>query len=530
MEERVVKLLNKKKKGMLQKLFFSRLGVIVILIVLQLLLFLLFAAWFRQYLTHYEVVRGIFTLAMVIYLFNSGMDSSAKLTWLMIIAVAPFFGTSFLFFSKIDFGHNVLKDRVAEMIRRTKNLLPQKESVLQELERDPYGTEDLHRYMNREGCFPIYDNTEVTYFPLGEDKFKVMLEELEKAEKYIFMEYFIIDEGTMWGRILDVLERKAKQGVDVRVMYDGMCELSTLSFDYNERLAELGIKAKAFSPVRAFISTHYNYRDHRKILSIDGKVAFTGGVNLADEYINEIERFGHWKDTAVMLKGDAAASLTLSFLQMWNVTEEKPDFSECKELAEEQAEKRAGGTPKTAEGYVMPYADSPLDGDKEGETVYIDLFNRATDYVHVMTPYLILDGELEEAIKYAAERGVDVKIILPGIPDKQMAWALAKSHYRRLVDAGVHVYEYTPGFVHAKVAVSDGCRAVVGTINLDYRSLYHHFECAAYLYKVPCIPQIEEDFQSTLAQCRTVTQESITNEKVSMKLKGFIMKLVAPLM
>ncbi|MBR3749260.1 MAG: hypothetical protein IKN28_05270, partial [Firmicutes bacterium] len=289
-------------------------------------------------------------------------------------------------------------------------------------------------------------------------------------------------------------------------------------------------QGKAFSPVRAFISTHYNYRDHRKILSIDGKVAFTGGVNLADEYINRIERFGHWKDTAVMLKGDAAASLTLSFLQMWNVTEEKPDFSECTKLAEEQAENWAAGAPKTAEGYVMPYADSPLDGDKVGETVYIDLFNRATDYVHIMTPYLILDGELETAILYAAERGVDVKLILPGIPDKEMAWALAKSHYRRLVDAGVHICEYTPGFVHAKVAVSDGCRAVVGTINLDYRSLYHHFECAAYLYKVPCIPQIEEDFQNTLAQCRTVTHESITNEKTFMKLKGFIMKLVAPLM
>ncbi|MBR3749890.1 MAG: PLDc N-terminal domain-containing protein, partial [Firmicutes bacterium] len=247
-QENVIKLLNKKKKGLLQKLFFSRLGVIVLLIALQLLLFLSFAGWFRQYLTHYEVLRGFFTLAMVLYLFNSRMDSSAKLTWLMIISVAPFFGTSFLFFSRVDFGQNVLHDRVAEMIRRTKSLLPQKESVLQELERDPYGTEDLRRYMNRGGCFPIYDNTEVTYFPLGEDKFKVMLEEMEKAERYIFLEYFIIDEGYMWGRILDVLERKAKQGVDVRVMYDGMCEISTLSFDYNDRLAKLGIKAKAFSP------------------------------------------------------------------------------------------------------------------------------------------------------------------------------------------------------------------------------------------------------------------------------------------
>ena len=529
-EPRIVKLLRRKNKGLLQRLFFSRLGVIALLIVLQLLLFLLFAAWFRQYLTHYEVVRGIFTMAMVIYLFNSSMDSSAKLTWLMIIAVAPFFGTNFLLFSKLDFGHNALHDKVEEMMRRSKNILPQNESVLQELEHDPYGTEDLHRYVNREGCFPVYDDTDVTYFPLGEQKFAAMLEELGKAEKYIFMEYFIIEEGTMWGRILDVLERKVKQGVDVRVMYDGMCEISTLSFDYAERLGKLGIKAKAFSPVRAFISTHYNYRDHRKILSIDGKVAFTGGVNLADEYINKVERFGHWKDTAVMLKGGAAASLTLCFLQMWNVTETKPDFTICKELAEKQKEVWTKDPGPQDKGFVMPYADSPLDGDKVGETIYMDLFNRATDYVHIMTPYLILDDELETAIKYAAERGVDVKLILPGIPDKEMAWALAKSHYRRLVEAGVRIYEYTPGFVHAKVAVSDGCRAVVGTINLDYRSLYHHFECAAYLYKVPCIPQIEEDFQNTLAQCRTVTDESITNEKVFMKLKGFIMKLVAPLM
>ena len=529
-EPRVVRLIDHKTKGILQVILFSRLGLIVLLILLQLLLFLSFFAWFRQYLTHYEVLRGIFTFAMVLYLFNSSMDSSAKLTWMMIIAVAPFFGTTFLFYSRINLGQNVLHDKVEEMIRRTKKLLPQKESVLQELERDPYGTEDLHRYLNREGCFPVYDDTEVTFFPLGEYKFEAMLEELEKAQSYIFMEYFIIEEGLMWGRILDVLSRKAKEGVDVRVMYDGMCEITTLTYDYAERLAALGIKAKAFSPVRAFISTHYNYRDHRKILSIDGRVAFTGGVNLADEYINEVERFGHWKDTAVMLKGDAAASLTLSFLQMWNVTEQHMDFGPCERLAAEQKEKWAEGKPAQTKGYVMPYADSPLDSDKVGETVYMDLFDRATDYVHVMTPYLILDDELETAIRYAAQRGVDVKLILPGVPDKEMAWALAKSHYRRLVNAGVKVYEYTPGFVHAKVAVSDGCRAVVGTINLDYRSLYHHFECAAYLYQTDCIPQIEEDFQNTLAKCREVTDESITNEKTFMKLKGYVMKLVAPLM
>ena len=239
-----------------------------------------------------------------------------------------------------------------------------------------------------------------------------------------------------------------------------------------------------------FVSTHYNYRDHRKILVIDGKVAFNGGVNLADEYINRIERFGHWKDTAVMLRGEAVRSFTLMFLQMWNLTEAEPDFAPV----------QSEGLSAEAAGYVMPYGDCPLDDDKVGESVYMDMLYHANRYVHIMTPYLILDGELETALKYAAQRGVDVKLILPGIPDKKLAYALAKSHYRALTDAGVKIYEYTPGFVHAKVFVSDDAKAVVGTINLDYRSLYHHFECATYLYQVPCIREIEADFQDTLSR------------------------------
>jgi len=275
-----------------------------------------------------------------------------------------------------------------------------------------------------------------------------------------------------------------------------------------------------FSPVTAFVSTHYNYRDHRKILVIDNRVAFNGGVNLADEYINRKQRFGHWKDTALMLRGEAARSFTLMFLQMWNLMESEPDFAPV----------QSEGLSAEAAGYVMPYGDCPLDDDKVGESVYMDMLYHANRYVHVMTPYLILDGELETALKYAAERGIDVKLILPGIPDKKAAYALAKSHYRSLVDAGVKIYEYTPGFVHAKVFVSDDAKAVVGTINLDYRSLYHHFECATYLYQVPCIREIEADFQATLAQCRAVTPETIRKEKLSYKVLGSIMKLVAPMM
>lgn len=527
----VVSLAKPRKKGLLH-LIFSRFFLIVGLLILQLLIVITFYAWLRDLLPFFSVIVTLVTIGGVIYLFGSGMDSSAKLTWMFIIAIAPITGAAMLAFTQMNFGHRQIMKRTSELIDSTKNAAPQPEEAIRKLKDDPSGTDDLVAYMNRSGCFPVYNRTKATYFPLGEAKFEAMLEELKKAEKFIFMEYFIISEGYMWGSILKILIDKAKEGVEVRVMYDGMLEVSTLPANYCKLLQEHGIAAKAFSPIRPVISSHYNYRDHRKILVIDGKVAFTGGVNLGDEYINREERFGHWKDTAVMLKGDAAASFTLMFLQMWNITETEPRFEPYMSICQEAA-RVSGGFSVTrggSDGFVIPYCDCPLDEDKVGELVYMDILNRASDYVHIMTPYLILDGELETALKFAAQRGVDVKLILPGIPDKKLAFALAKSHYKRLIDAGVKIYEYTPGFVHAKVFVSDDMKAVVGTINLDYRSLYHHFECAAYLYKTECISDIERDFQDTLSKCRPVTLESIKNEKAYYKIMGSLMKFIAPMM
>ena len=517
----VYRLAEPRKKGLIH-LVFSRFFVILILIALQVALVISFYAWLKQYLPFFSLVLVLFTLGGVIYLFNCGMDSSARLTWMFIIALLPITGVALLAFTQLNVGNRKVRQRVEELIDETSGALPVKEEVLKKFADDGSGTDDLITYLNRSGCFPVYDRTEVTYFPLGENKFAAMLEELKKAEKYIFMEYFIIEEGYMWGEILKILEAKAKAGVDVRVLYDGMLEVSTLPNNYTELLKEHGIKAKVFSPIKPFVSSHYNYRDHRKILVIDGKVAFNGGVNLADEYINEKERFGHWKDTAVMLKGDAAASFALMFLQMWNLDEKTPVFKPY--LTDDS------GAAARPSGFVIPYCDCPLDADKVGETVYMDILNRAQHYVHIMTPYLILDGELETALKYAAQRGVDVKLILPGIPDKALAYSLAKSHYKRLFGAGVKIYEYTPGFVHAKVFTSDDTKAVVGTINLDYRSLYHHFECATYMYKTACVSDIERDFQETLSKCRAVTAESIKNEKLSYKIMGSLMQFIAPLM
>lgn len=535
-EENVVRLAKPVRKGIL-RLVFSRFFVIAILLVLQVAGLIGVYLYLREKLPILFPLQWAFSIVMLIYLFNCDMDPCAKLTWMMIFAIAPLPGAVFLFFTQWGGGHTVPKKKVEEQIARSRKYLNQPSDVLKKVEHDGSGTDDLCCYLNRSGCFPLFEHSAVTYFPLGENKFEAMLEELEKAEEYIFMEYFIIEEGYMWGRILDVLTRKARAGVEIRVMYDGMCEMSTLPVDYWKLLEAEGIKSKPFSPITPFVSSHYNYRDHRKILVIDGKVAFNGGVNLADEYINRIERFGHWKDTALMVKGTAVRSYTLMFLQMWNLGEKEPDYqrwlredSGTTHPAEEGDALLFSGEKEYGLGYVMPYCDCPLDDYKAGEMVYMDILNRATNYVHIMTPYLILDEELATALRFAAQRGVDVKMILPGIPDKAVPYALAKTHYGSLTKAGVKIYEYTPGFVHAKVFVSDDTKAVVGTINLDYRSLYHHFECATYMYRTPCIAEIEADFQDTLKKCRQVTADTIREEKLSTKILGRIIKFLAPLM
>lgn len=516
-----ITLLKKGQKGIMHAIF-SRFGLILLMLIVQVLILLGIFRWFGAFLPHILGGTVLFTFIMVICLLNSRINPTAKITWLIVIMLLPVFGVLLFCYTQSDLGHRALKKQVDRIIAHTKTDIPQREEVLEKLSEENGGVAALSHYIGRSGCHPVYDRTAVTYFRLGEDKFDEMLKQLEAAKHFIFMEYFIVDEGYMWGRILEILARKASEGVDVRVMYDGTCEFALLPHDYPKRLKKLGIRCKVFAPVTPFVSTHYNYRDHRKILVIDGHTAFNGGVNLADEYINRKAKFGHWKDTAIMLKGEAVKSFTLMFLQMWEINEKLEEAERFLAYPAMPVEE--------AKGYVIPYGDCPLDDDKLGERVYMDILNRSLRYVHIMTPYLILDGEMETALKFAAERGVDVSLILPGIPDKAIPYALAKTHYASLLESGVKIYEYTPGFVHAKVFVSDDREAVVGTINLDYRSLYHHFECATYLYGTDCIPQIEKDFQSTLAKCRQVTMKTVHEEKWTVKLTGRLVKAIAPLL
>ena len=532
-----IRLLKKGQNGILHAIF-SRMGLFVVLLAAQALFLVSTYLWFREFRPHIISGLAVFTVVMVLYLLNCRLDPTAKITWLVVVMLTPVFGALLYFYTRMDIGHRALKARFSHIIAMTKDSIPQSEEAYHSLEEEDPGAAALVRYIQRSGCHPVYNRTLVTYFPLGEDKFAELLRQLEGAKHFIYLEYFIIAEGMMWGEVLEILARKAKEGVDVRVMYDGTCEFALLPHKYLKLLRKLGIRCTVFAPVSPFISTHYNYRDHRKILVIDGHTAFNGGVNLADEYINQVQRFGHWKDTAVMLKWEAVKSFTLMFLQMWNMDERELEFGKSlaypampEVQAGEQSEVQPVEQPKgNAKGYVVPYGDWPLDDDKLGERVYMDILNRARRYVHIMTPYLILDGEMETALKFAAERGVEVALVLPGIPDKKMPYALAKTHYRALLESGVKIYEYTPGFVHAKVFCCDGKEAVVGTINLDYRSLYHHFECATYLYGTDCIADIEADFQAMFPKCRQVTPETVRKEKWTMKLAGVLLKAAAPLL
>ncbi len=512
---------TRSKRGFLSVLFGRGAVAALMLLAQAAFLFVVFGR-LEQYSVYLTGTVTVLTALFLAYLLNTRSNPSVKLTWAVVIAVVPVFGVLLYLFITFDVGHRAEQRLLQNIEAESACFMPEQAELTARLKREEPDFAPLVRYLSQVNGYAVYENTAVDYFPQGEDKYEAMLRQMEQAEKFIFLEYFIVEEGEMWDGVVDILTRKAAQGVDVRVLYDGTCSILRLPASYPKKLRALGIQCKVFAPIRPFISTSYNNRDHRKILVIDGKVGFTGGVNLADEYINRRERFGHWKDASVMLRGDAVRSLTLMFLRMWNAGARERVYEPY--LIEPAAAVTGG------QGFVIPYGDSPLDDEYTGEMVYLDMIATARDYVYIMTPYLILDNEMVTALCFAARRGVDVRLILPGIPDKKYANLLAKSHYKVLTEAGVRIFEYAPGFVHSKVFVSDDTRAVVGTINLDYRSLYLHFECAVYLYKVPAIRDILRDFADTFPQCREITARDAASLPWSTRVLGWLLKLAAPLM
>jgi cardiolipin synthase len=481
--------------------------------------------WLEDYSTYFLSVNTILRVVLVIYEINREDEPSFKLTWVLLIALFPVFGGLFYLYTRGGFISRGMHTAYDKIQKKISQYLGSNENVIDEIRSCDENTAGFAKYLHTYGGSPAYKNTAVKYYPLGDNMFEDMKKELLKAEKFIFLEFFIINnQGRMWPEILDILKKKAREGVEIRVLYDGMGCMTTLPKNYPEQLRKFGIECEIFAPIQPLLSTYQNNRDHRKIMVIDGRVAFNGGINLADEYINAQERFGHWKDTGVMLTGEAAAGFTGMFLGMWNLAKGSEDDDYNKYISESAAYSME------ADGFVIPFADSPLDNIYVGKRAYIDNLNNAKSYVHIMTPYLVIDNGIFEAMKYASHRGVDVKIILPHIPDKAYAFWLARTYYPELIRAGVKIYEYIPGFVHAKMSVADGNRAIVGTINHDYRSLYLHYECATYLYDVPAIMDIENDFDETLKKCTQITMKEYEHFNIFTKLIGKAIKIVAPLL
>lgn len=507
----------------LLRIIFGRTTILAILFLMQIFVLMGIFKWLGGYINY---IFGGFTLLsalVIVYILNSPSNPNFKIAWIVPILVIPVMGALFYLFVKLGFGTRTLARNMAQIKEDTKDILAKDQDLLEEVRDSDPQVARLAEYVYHTNNKPIYKNSSAEYYPLGEDAFEEMVKQLEQAEHFIFLEYFIIERGRVLNTIQEILERKVREGVEVRFMYDGMVSLSQMPNSYTEELRAKGIRAKQFSPIKPVLSTSYNNRDHRKIMVIDGKVGFTGGINLADEYINEKVRFGHWKDNAIMVKGDAVRSFTLMFLEMWNVGE----------TIQEDYERyiRVPHGNQSFDGYIMPYSDNPFEADRVGENIYLDIINSAEKYVHIMTPYLILDDQMVSAMAFASKSGVDVKIIMPHIPDKWSAYTLARTYYEELIRSGVEIYEYTPGFMHSKTFVSDKKKATVGTVNLDYRSLYLNFECGVYIYGGHVIDDIDRDFNETLKKSHIISLEEARNLSFIQKFVGrFILRLFAPLL
>lgn len=502
----------------------GRIGFCTMLILLQIIILIVAVFQFQQYFVYFYAFCIILSVFVVMRIVNNGLNPAYKIAWIIPIMALPIFGGLFYLLFSSDQTRQKFLHEMLPIQKKMKQNLIQSSSTIEKIQSIDQRAANQSRYITNYAHCPIYENTTSEYLNLGERKFERLIEELKKAQHYIFLEYFIIEEGIMWNTILDILKEKASQGVDVRVIYDDFGCLFLLPSGYDKKLEAMGIKCCVFNPFIPILTMRMNNRNHRKICIIDGHTAFTGGINLADEYINAVEKYGHWKDTALIIKGDAVWSFTVMFLSMWDYLRKT---NEDYELFRPHVHYHE---PFKGDGYVQPYTDCPLDNELVGETVYLNLINNAKDYVYINTPYLILDNEMIMSLSQAAKRGVDVRILTPHHGDKWYVHGVTRSNYRALIDNGVNIYEYTPGFVHAKTFVVDDEYAVVGTINLDYRSLYLHYECAAWLYKTNSVLEVRDDYLETLNISHKMTHDDLNSIPYYKKMFFALLRIFAPLM
>jgi cardiolipin synthase len=505
------------------RIVFRRRVFVIFILLIQIAFFISLIASTSLISQYISWALNVVSILVCLYILNKREKSAYKLTWIFLILMFPIFGglLYIIFYSQSD--PRKLRRAIEESNRQCRDLFALPGNILPILAEQHEDCLPQVRYLQEHAGFPVYAHTQTQYFDSGESFFQKVLEELEKAEHYIFLEFFILRQGVMLNPIISILERKAKQGLDVRFIYDDLGCFMSLPPNYKQHLKRRGIKCTIFNPFKPILSSLQNNRDHRKIIVIDGKVAFTGGINLADEYINAYEKYGHWKDAAIMLEGAAAWSLTLIFLEMWNLGQKQKDdcgaFYPWKEAP----------CPVESDGYVLPYGDSPIDHENVGEHVYIQIINNAKHYVYINTPYLVVDDNLLSALTLAAKSGVDVRIITPHRWDKKVVQITSRSYYRQLILAGVKVYEYSSGFNHSKTFVSDDKVATVGTTNLDFRSLYLHCECGVWIYKNQAVQRVKEDFLKTIPISHEITLKDCARNP----LRGFaqdVLRLFAPLM
>ncbi len=491
--------------------------IVFIGIVLQFGFAIIIRLFFYQYIGIITIFYSVLSVLIVLGILKDSIHLSNDLPWIILILIFPIFGTILLITIGKNYQKNKLLKNILNKEKDYENYLEQDSKIIKEIEDNKL---DNINYLINRTRFVISKNNKVTYYNFGEKFYPELLKELKKAEKFIFMEYFIVNKGTMWNGILEILKEKAQNGVDVRILYDDMGSLSMLTTKYPKELASYGIKCIPFNKLSPFKGVFMNNRDHRKMTIIDGKVAFSGGVNLSDEYININSKLGVWKDNGIKIVGEGIWNLTVMFLTMWNANiKTDKNILEFKYDFKNQIKN---------DGYVIPYGVGPFHSDLIGEDVYLNMINSAKDYLYIMTPYLIIDSEMVNSLIRAAKRGVDVRIIVPGIPDQKIVYTLSSSFFKILHDNGVKIYKYSKGFVHSKVFLSDDIRAVVGTINMDYRSLYLHFENGIYLENNSEIKEIISDFEETLKDCHRLEDKDV---KVGFfkNLWQAVLRLLAPL-
>ena len=513
-------------------LLWGRFVIIALLISVQFFWMVIVFYKFSYKFTYTNYLIRIVAVVVVLHIVNRKMNSNNKLLWTFLILLSPVFGLSLYFIlgwrGEWKRNREKLNTIKGEML---KQLYPSPE-VNQKIAYQDKVVSRQMKYINDWSGYPVYQNTATKYYKCGEEMFPDMLMALEQAEVFIFLEYYIIESGYMLDCILEVLERKVQAGVDVRLIYDDIGSIGTIHKDFSKELEILGIKCFPFQPFQPFMSVLINNRDHRKMMIIDGKVGFVGGMNLADEYINHVERYGYWKDTAVRLNGEAVRSLTLMFLSMWVYVGGIGDADSLLKQRNEivKIEKKKYEKKVWESGFVQPYCDCPFDEEYVGETVYLNMINQSVDYIYIFTPYLIIDDEMLTSLCNAAKRGVDVRIVTPGIPDKKMIYWITQSFYRVLIQNGVKIYQYRPGFLHAKSFLCDDKIATIGSVNLDYRSLYLHFECGVFLYKCEAVEELKQDCLEVFACSDEVTLSFCESQNFLIRLFQGVVRLLAPLL